>query len=68
MLDHGKQMKECTETYLFHLKRHHKTLWNPSISELLLTSIQSLKLKIDMILHYILEHKLDLCFITEAWI
>ena len=32
------------------------------------TNIQSLKPKIDVILHYILEHKLDICFITETWI
>ena len=34
----------------------------------MLTNIQSLKPKIDVILHYILEHKLDICFITETWI
>ena len=34
----------------------------------MLTNIQSLKLKIDVILHYILEHRLDMCFITETWI
>ena len=34
----------------------------------MLTNIQSLKLKIDVLLHYILEHKLDICFITETWI
>ena len=50
------------------LERHHKTQWNPSISNLMLTNIQSLKPKIDVILHYILEHKLDICFITETWI
>ena len=50
------------------LERHHKTLWNPSVSNLMLTNIQSLKLKIDVLLHYILEHKLDICFITETWI
>ena len=50
------------------LERHHKTLWNPSTSELMLTNIQSLKPKIDVILHYIVQHKLDICFITETWI
>ena len=50
------------------LERHHKTLWNPSVSNLMLTNIQSLKLEIDVILHYILEHKLEICFITETWI
>ena len=34
----------------------------------MLTNIQSLKPKIDVILHYILEHKVDICFITETWI
>ena len=34
----------------------------------MLTNIQSLKPKIDVILHYILEPKLDVCFITETWI
>ena len=53
---------------LIPLERHHKTPWNPSISNLMLTNIQSLKPKIDVILHYILEHKLDICFITETWI
>ena len=53
---------------LIPLEIHHKTLWNPSISNLMLTNIQSLKPKIDVILHYILEHKLDICFITETWI
>ena len=53
---------------LIPLERHHKTLWNPSMSELMLTNIQLLKPKINMILQYILEHKLDICFITEAWI
>ena len=52
---------------LIPLERHHKTLWNPSMSELMLTIIQSLKPKINMILHYILQHKLDICFITETW-
>ena len=32
------------------------------------TSIQSLKLKIDMIMQYILQHKLDMYFITETCI
>ena len=53
---------------LIPLERHHKTLWNPSMSELMLTNIQSLKLKINMILHYILQHKLDIFFITETCI
>ena len=34
----------------------------------MLTNIQSLKPKIDVILHYILQHKVDICFITETWI
>ena len=34
----------------------------------MLTNIQSLKPKIDMIIHYILQHKLDICFITETWV
>ena len=42
---------------LIPLERHHKTVWNPSLSNLMLTNIQSLKPKIDVILHYILEHK-----------
>ena len=53
---------------LIPLERHHKTVWNPSLSNLMLTNIQSLKPKIDVILHYILEHKVDICFITETWI
>ena len=67
MLDHGIQIEVYTEAYLYHLERHHKTSWNPSTSELMLTNIQSLKPKINMILHYIV-HKLDICFITETWI
>ena len=38
------------------------------MSELMLINIQLLKPKINMILHYILQHKLDICFITETWI
>ena len=53
---------------LIPLERHHKTLWNPSVSNLILTNIQSLKPKIDVIIHYILEHIPDQCFITETWI
>ena len=53
---------------LIPLERHHKTVWNPSLSNLMLTNIQSLKPKIDVLLHYILEHKVDICFITETWI
>ena len=53
---------------LIPLERHHKTPWIPSMSELMLTNIQSLKPKINMILHYILQHKLDISFITETWI
>ena len=53
---------------LIPLERHHNTLWNPSISNLMLPNIQSLKLKIDVIEHCILEHKLGICFITETWI
>ena len=53
---------------LIPLERHHKTVWNPSLSNLMLTNIQSLKPKIDVLLHYILEHKVDTCFITETWI
>ena len=34
----------------------------------MLTNIQSLKLKIDVIIHYILQHKMDICFITETWV
>ena len=52
---------------LIPLERHHKTYWNPSISELMLTNIQLLKPKINMIIHTILQHKLDICFITETW-
>ena len=52
---------------LIPLERHHKTYWNPSISELMLTNIQSLRPKIDMIMQTILQHKLDICFITETW-
>ena len=33
----------------------------------MLTNIQSLIPKIDMIIHYILQHKLVICFITETW-
>ena len=53
---------------LIPLERHHKTVWNPSLSNLMLTNIQSLKPKIDVILHYILEHKVDICLITETLI
>ena len=53
---------------LIPLERHPKTVWNPSLSNLMLTNIQSLKPKIDVILHYILEHKVDICFTTETWI
>ena len=53
---------------LIPLERHHKTLWNPSISKLMLTNIQSLKPKIGVIIHYILQDKLDICFITETWV
>ena len=53
---------------LIPLERHPKIVWNPSLSNLMLTNIQSLKPKIDVILHYILEHKVDICFITETWI
>ena len=53
---------------LIPLERHHKTVWNPSLSNLMLTNIQSLKPKIDVILHYILNHKVDICFITKTWI
>ena len=53
---------------LIPLDRHHKASRNPSTSEFMLTNIQSLKPKINMILHYILQHKLDICFITETWI
>ena len=34
----------------------------------MLINIQSLKPMINMILHYILQHKLELCLITETWI
>ena len=50
------------------VERHHKTLWNSSMCELMLTHMQLLKPKINMILHYFLQHKLDICFITETWI
>ena len=53
---------------LIPLERHHKSPWNPSISNLMLTNIQSLKPNIDVILYYILEHKVDIIFITETWI
>ena len=53
---------------LIPLGRHHKTVWNPSLSKLMLANIKSLEPKIDVILHYILEHKVDICFITETWI
>ena len=68
MSDHWIQIREYTEAYLYPLERHHKTFWNPSMSELMLTNIQSLKQKINMILHYIPQYKLDICFITETWI
>ena len=64
MLHHGIQIREYTAAYLYHLK----DTTNPSLSTLMLTNIQSLKPKINMILHYILQHKLDICFITETWI
>ena len=53
---------------LIPLERHHKTLWNPSINELMLTDIQSLKSKIDVPIHYMLQHKMDISFITETWV
>ena len=60
--------QEVHRNLLIPLDRHHKTLSNPSLSNLMLTNIQLLKPKIDVILHYILEHKVDICFITETWI
>ena len=38
------------------------------MSDLMLTNIQLFKPKINMIPHYMLQHKLDICFITETWI
>ena len=34
----------------------------------MLTNIESFKPKINMILHYILQYKLDICFTTVTWI
>ena len=53
---------------LIPLERHHKTLWNPFGHELMLTNIQSPMPKIHKIIHYFLQHKLDMFFITETWI
>ena len=44
---------------LIPLESNYRTLWNPLTSELMLTNIQSLKLKKNTILYYILQHKLN---------
>ena len=41
MLEHGIQITEYTGAYLILLERHHKTLWDPSTSELMLKNFKS---------------------------
>ena len=44
------------------------TKWNHTPIKMLLINIQSIKSKIDALVHHITLHDIDICFITETWI
>ena len=49
------------------LNRSDKTLLNSTKLNMALTNIQSLKPKLDMLIHHMQLNNLDICFITEIW-
>ena len=48
------------------LNRSDKTSWNSTKLNMALINIQSLKPKLDMLIHHTLLYNLDICFITET--
>ena len=59
--------KEIHQNLLWPLNRLHKTLWNSTKLNMALINIQSLKPKLDMLIHNIQLNNLDICFITGTW-
>ena len=49
------------------LNRLDKTSWNSTNLNMALINIQSLKPKLDMLIHHMQLYNLDICFITETW-
>ena len=59
--------KGIHQNLLRQLNRSDKTLWNSTKLNMALTNIQSLKPKLDMLIHHMKLNNLDICFITETW-
>ena len=59
--------KEIHQNLLSPLNRSDKTLWNSTKLNMALTNIQSLKPKLDMLIHHMQLNNLDICLITETW-
>ena len=49
------------------LNRSNRTSWNLTKLNMTLANIQSLKPKLDMLIHHMQLNNLDICFITEIW-
>ena len=50
------------------LPKYDITKWNDTTIRMLLINIQSMKSKIDALLHHITLNDIDICLITETWI
>ena len=50
------------------LIRSDKTCWNTTKLNVALVNIQSLKPKLDMLIHHMQLNNIDMCFVTETWI
>ena len=60
--------KGICQNLLRPLKRSNKTSWNLTKLNMALTKIQSIKPKLDMLIHHMQLNNLDICFITGTWI
>ena len=52
---------------LWPLNRSDKTFWNSTKLNMALLIIQSLKLKLDMLIHHMQLNNIDMCFAMETW-
>ena len=49
------------------LNRYDKTFWNLTKLNMALVNIQSLKSKLDMLIHHMQLNNNDVCFVMETW-
>ena len=49
------------------LNRSDKTFWNLTKLNMVLVNIESLKPKLDMLIHHMQLNNIDMCFVMETW-